>query len=181
MAHLTLCFFSGTPGTLRFHSFSCRPKRLSPARNCVIAGKDSPTKNLPQEVIDAIWRQYPETENIKKAFRIFKDGQVYFSKEYSAVLKRISYVVLAVYNDNCIVCAIHYFLIIRPENYVFAVASVINRKKEWTTPMYTWKITHLMRVENERYINSFMQFHVTMPSITISVRGRSLALLYQFC
>ena len=44
----------------------------------MIAGKDSPAKNLPQEVPDAIWRQYPETENINKTFQIFKDGQVYF-------------------------------------------------------------------------------------------------------
>lgn len=70
-------------------------KNLKKAENCFIAGGAKKLVGLPQEIMEMIDEEV-SGGNKFKVLRIVKNGKVFYSKEYTRMIKRNAYVVLFV-------------------------------------------------------------------------------------
>ena len=70
-------------------------KNLKEAKNCQIAGGAKKLTGVQPELMEKICREV-EGEAIAKVLRIVKNGQVFYSKEYTRMVKRNAHVVLLV-------------------------------------------------------------------------------------
>ena len=78
---------------LTFCHLCFRVKNLKMAENCFIAGGAKKLVGLPQELMEKIDMEVNGGNKVKVQ-RIVKNGQVFYSKEYTRMVKRNGYVVL---------------------------------------------------------------------------------------
>ena len=123
---------------------SCfRVKNLKEAENCSIAGGAKKLVGLPQELqkIDM------EVNGGSKVLRIVKKGQVFYSKEYTRMVKRNAYVVLFACGR---VGEIEYFVWDRQSGITLAVFREVQPDLE--NPFFFGEAGHhTLRMKQERY------------------------------
>ena len=103
-------------------SFIYRIRNLKDARNCQVAGAAKPFQP-PDELLEKLGAAVENNnDGFFKVLRIVKGGQVYYSKEYTRVVKRNSYTVLL---TGELYASVLYYLWGRNCGKVFAVYHVI--------------------------------------------------------
>lgn len=121
-------------------------KNLKEAKNCQIAGGAKKLTGIPPELMEKIHREV-EGEAIAKVLRIIKNGQVFYSKEYTRMVKRNAHVVLLASGK---VGEIQFFVWDRQTGITLAVLREIQPDLE--KPFFFNEAGHhMLRMKPERY------------------------------
>ena len=130
-----------------FFLHSCfRVKNLKEAENCSIAGGAKKLEGLPQELVQKIDMEVNGGSKVK-VLRIVKKGQVFYSKEYTRMVKRNAYAVLFACGK---VGEIEYFVWDRQSGITLAVFREVHPDLE--NPFFFSEAGHhTLRMKQERY------------------------------
>jgi len=121
-------------------------KNLKEAKNCQIAGGAKKLTGVQPELMEKICREV-KGEAIAKVLRIVKNGQVFYSKEYTRMVKRNAHVVLLVSGQ---VGEIQFFVWDRQTGITLAVFREIQPDLE--KPFFFSKAGHhMLRMKQDRY------------------------------
>ena len=109
---------------------------------------------MPKNVADSVVQHCGK--DIHKVFRVVKKGQVYFSKEYTRMVKRDACVVLL---SNGKVAEINYFIWDRQSGDTFLVYEEIQPDLE--RPFFYENVgCHVLRMKPERYLSPTMYMYL---------------------
>ena len=145
----------------------CSLKNLKEANFCQIAGGAKKLNTLSPHLTEEVARQCGE--NSLKVTRIVKKGHVYFSKEYTRMIKRNGYVVLL---SNGKVGEIEFFIWNKGSGNTFLVYKEVEPDQEKPF-FYDDAGCHVLRMKPQRYVpyiyitNNFTEFwlsEVELPS-----------------
>ena len=122
-------------------------KNLKEAKNCQIAGGAKKLTGVQPELMEKICREVEGEANLAKVLRIVKNGQVFYSKEYTRMVKRNAHVVLLVSGQ---VGEIQFFVWDRQTGITLAVFREIQPDLE--KPFFFSKAGHhMLRMKQDKY------------------------------
>lgn len=130
-----------------------RVKKLKAAQNCQIAGGAKKLTGLSQDVMDKINIEITGQAKMK-VLHVLKNGHVFYSKEYTRMVKQNGYVALF---ENGKIGEIEFFVWDKDSGITLAVFREVN--PDLVKPFFFQDAGHhLLRMKPERYIYDFFVF-----------------------
>lgn len=128
--------------------YNCfRVKNLKTAQGCHIAGGGKKLNGLSQDLLEKINSEMPGQTKMK-VLRIVKNGHVYFSKEYTRMVKRNSSVALF---ENGKIGEIEFFVWDKDSGITLAVFREVY--PDLSKPFFFQDVGHhILRMKQERYV-----------------------------